>query len=108
MRGGKKGNRGGAKGRSGRKSKAEEMGLASLLETAFTIQDRQDVFANLIRIAKGHDDKAAVSATSLLLGYAFGKPTEKHEHSGANGDAIQIMVKHKYVAPQIGRASCRE
>lgn len=89
---GQVGNKGGKKGRSGRKSKAEEMGLASLLESAFSIEDRKDVLANLIRIAKGSDDKAAVSASSLLLGYAFGKPTEKHEHGGKGGGPITVRV----------------
>jgi hypothetical protein len=83
---------GGKKGRSGRKSKAEEMGLTSLLKSAFTLKDRKDVIQNLLRIARGQDDKAAVSAASLLLGYAFGKPTEKHEHSGQNGEPITVRV----------------
>lgn len=83
---------GGAKGRSGRKSRAEELGLQSLLENAFTLQDRQDIFQNLTRIAKGDDAKAAVSAAQLLFGYAFGKPTEKHVLSGENNGPIRLNV----------------
>jgi hypothetical protein len=87
--------KGGQAGRSGRKSKAEEMGLSALLESAFTLQDRRDVIQNLTSIAKGDDLKAAVSAASLLLGYAFGKPTEKHEHSGKDGGAIKLNVVYE-------------
>ena len=85
-------NNGGRRSNAGRKSKADELGLQSLLETAFTLEDRQDVFKNLTRIAKGSDDKAAVSAAQLLFGYAFGKPKESHEHSGKNGGPIKLNV----------------
>jgi hypothetical protein len=85
---------GGKKGRSGRKSKAHEMGLAALLDAAFTPKDRQDVVKNLTRIAKSNDAKAAVSAAGLLMGYTFGKPTEKHEHSGKDGGPIIIKVEY--------------
>jgi len=86
------GNRGGQKGRSGRKSKAEGLGIQSLLDKAFTQEDRKLVIENLAAIAKGNDAKAAVSAASLLLGYAYGKPTEKHEHGGKDGGPITVRV----------------
>lgn len=86
---------GGAKGRSGRKSRAEELGLTSLLETAFTLEDRQAVFQNLTRIAKGEDAKAAVSAAQLLFGYAFGKPTEKHVLTGDVNAPIKLSVAYE-------------
>lgn len=86
---------GGKKGRSGRKSKAVEMGLVPLLDAAFPQSDREEVLRNLANIAKScSDPKAAVSAASLLLGYTYGKPTEKHEHGGKDGGAIQIIVNH--------------
>lgn len=88
------GNAGGKKGRSGRKSKAEELGLSALLESAFTTKDREEVVQNLTKIAKGSDAKAAVSAASLLMGYAYGKPTEKHEHGGSGGGPIVVRVEY--------------
>lgn len=84
---------GGVRPNSGRKSKAEELGLQSLLESAFTLEDRQAVFQNLTRIAKGDDSKAAVSAAQLLFGYAFGKPTEKHVLTGEGGP-IKLNVTY--------------
>lgn len=91
---------GGKKGRSGRKSKAEEMGLAPLLNEAFPIEDRKAVIENLRRIATGHDDKVAVSAANLLLAYTYGKPKESVEHSGKDGEAFEIIVKHVTGTPQ--------
>jgi len=82
----------GVKGKSGRKTKAQEIGLTKLLESSFTLKDRQEVIGNLCAIAKGQDPKAAVSAASLLFGYAYGKPTEKHEHSGEDGGPITLKV----------------
>lgn len=86
---------GGVRPNSGRKSRAEELGLHSLLETAFTLEDRQAVLQNLTKIAKGDDAKAAVSAATLLFGYAFGKPTEKHVLSGENDGPIRLSVAYE-------------
>lgn len=90
---------GGKRPGAGRKSKAEELGLAALLENSFTLKDREAVIVNLSRIAKGSDDKAAVSASSLLLAYTYGKPTEKHEHGGEGGGPIVLKVV--YAQPRV-------
>lgn len=82
----------GVAGKSGRKSKAEEMGLQSLLDRAFTEVDREAVIGNLVTIAKGTDLKAAVSASTLLLGYTYGKPTERHEVSNPDGSPLLSPV----------------
>lgn len=92
---GQRGNSGGKKGRSGRKSKAEELGLSELLTKAFPQADREKVFANLAKIAQGDNSTAAVSASSLLLAYAYGKPTEKHEVSGKSGGPITVKVVYE-------------
>jgi hypothetical protein len=93
---------GGKKGRSGRKSRAEEMGLVPLLDKSFPQKDRQAVIANLCSIAKGDDAKAAVSAASLLFGYTYGKPTEKHELSGKGGGPIETAAT-VIIIPDNGR-----
>lgn len=79
---------GGKKGRSGRKTKAQELGLSALLNSTFGLEKRKAVIEHLAAIAVGDDPKAAVSAASLLLGYTYGKPTEKHEHSNADGSPL--------------------
>lgn len=95
MRGGKKGNRGGQKGRSGRKSRAQELGVVALLDKCWKVEDREQVIQNLVIIACNGDPKAAVSAASLLLAYAYGKPTEKHEVSGRDGEPITLRVVYE-------------
>ncbi len=73
--------RGGARRGAGRKSKAEEMGLAKLLDECFTLADRREVFTSLAELAKGRDMKAI----ELLLAYTYGKPVQRQEHSGQVG-----------------------
>jgi len=71
--------RGGARRGAGRKSKAEEMGLAKLLDQCFTPADRAEVFMSLAEMAKARDLKAI----ELLLAYTYGKPVQRQEHSGS-------------------------
>lgn len=87
-RGGQVGNKGGQKGRSGRRPKAEELGVTRLLDKCWKDEQRRQVVEALHeQAAKGN-----VPAAQLLLAYAFGKPTEKHEHAGSNGGPITVRV----------------
>jgi len=81
---GQVGNSGGKKGRSGRKSKAEELGIADLWDKAWPLADRHDVVRALHEQAKSGN----VPAATLLFAYCYGKPTEKHEHSNPDGSAL--------------------
>ena len=69
----------GVKGRSGRKSKAEEMGLAALLDKCWGPRQRMKVVTTLYEIATDRADRSCVNAASLLLAYGYGKPTERIE-----------------------------
>jgi hypothetical protein len=91
---GVKGNSGGKKGRSGRRPKAEEMGLVALLNKCFTPADREECIMKLAEDCLSSDFHERNESRKLLLAYTFGKPTEKHEHSGADGDAIEIVITH--------------
>ena len=62
----------GAKGRSGRKSKAEEMGLVALLNKCWTATDREKCIRSLAANANAGD----MDSIKLLLSYTFGKPKE--------------------------------
>lgn len=84
MRGGVKGNRGGQKGKSGRKSRADEMELAGLLDRVWTLQDREDVLKALHAKAVDGNEKAA----SLLLAYAYGRPPERIQHENPDGTSL--------------------
>lgn len=85
---------GGKKGRSGRKSKAEEMGLVALLDKCWTKKDREACITKLAASAKDPLSGDRMEAVKLLMSYAFGKPTEKHEHSGKDGDVFEVVVRH--------------
>lgn len=95
MRGGIKGNRGGQKGKSGRKSKAEELGLVATLDKCFTKADREDCIQKLVEDCKSDNFAERHEARKLLLAYTFGRPTEKHEHGGRDGGPITFKVVYE-------------
>ena len=77
-------NNGGKRANAGRKSKAEELDLAGLLDRVWTLNDREDVIKALHAKAADGNDKAA----GLLLSYAYGRPTERVEHSNPDGSPL--------------------
>lgn len=88
------GNKGGQKGRSGRKSKAEELGLARLLDRCFTKTDRETCILKLAEDCNSSDFHVRQESRKLLLAYTFGKPRESVEHLGEGGGPIEIVVRH--------------
>lgn len=70
--------------KAGRKSKAEEMGLQSLLDMAWPKEKRLALFVKLSEMA----ETGNLEATKLLMAYTFGKPREYHEISGG----VQIRL----------------
>jgi hypothetical protein len=88
-------NNGGVRPNSGRKSKAEELGMAQLLDASLPAGAFERIAKNLFKLATGANPKAAVAAGSLLLAYRFGKPTEKHEHGGEGGGPITVRVVYE-------------
>lgn len=89
---GVRGNSGGKKGRSGRKSKAEEMGLTALLDKCFTKADREDCIKKLAQDSKSDDFHTRHEARKLLFAYTFGKPAEKHEVSNPDGSPLMAPI----------------
>ena len=85
-------NNGGKRPNSGRKSKAEEFGMAELLDASLPSGAFEKIAKNLFKLATGSNPKAAVAAGSLLLAYRFGKPTEKHEHANPDGSPLLAPV----------------
>lgn len=85
---------GGSRPRSGRKSKAEEMGLMALLDKCWSKKDREDCILALALTASDPKSDDRMDAVKLLMSYAFGKPKEKIEHGGADGLPIEIIVRH--------------
>lgn len=90
--------KGGARPGSGRKSRAAEMNLISLLNKCFTPADRERVIIQLAKDCQSKDFHERNESRKLLLAYTFGKPTEKHEHANPDGSALlqpvaEAMVK---------------
>lgn len=83
---------GGKRPNSGRKSKAEELGLSTLIDGRIPEEKRGKIIDNLYKFAIGSNPKAAVSAATLLLAYMYGKPTEKHEISNPDGTPLLAPV----------------
>jgi hypothetical protein len=79
---------GGPRPGSGRKSKAEELGLTGLLDEAFPHADRVELWRKLVTLALGGD----LRAIELLAAYTWGKPRQAVELTGADGGAIELNV----------------
>lgn len=90
----------GVKGKSGRKSKAEEMGLVALLNKCWTKKDREACILKLAQSASDPSSGDRMDAVKLLMSYTYGKPKESVEHSGKDGEAFEIIVKHVTGTPQ--------
>lgn len=83
---------GGKKGRSGRKSKAEELGLVALLDKCATKADREACIKQLAKDCKSLDFHERHESRKLLLAYIYGKPTEKHEVANPDGSPLMAPV----------------
>ena len=86
-----RGQNGGKRPDAGRKSRAEEMGLMRLLNECWTLAQRERVIRKLAALAS----KGDIEAIKLLMAYAFGKPTEKHQHSGDVNAPLEIRVVYE-------------
>lgn len=84
----------GKAGRSGRKSKAEELGLSALLDRAWPDSSRLKFFSELAKLAENPRTVAGMEAGKLLAAYTYGKPTDKQEHSGT----LNITVDYADIA----------
>lgn len=69
---------GGARRGAGRKTRAQELGLAQMMSDAWPDEQRRAVIAKLHAKALRGDVKAA----QLLLNYAYGTPKQTVEHEG--------------------------
>lgn len=84
----RKANKGGRRPNAGRKSKAEENGLKRLLDRCWPSKQRAQAIRQLATRASNGD----LESIKLLLAYAYGKPTERKEITGADGGDIAINI----------------
>jgi hypothetical protein len=76
---------GGARPGAGRKTKAQILGLAELIDTAWPADQQTAVIKKLAEDCNASDFHTRHESRKLLLSYKFGKPTEKREHIGELG-----------------------
>lgn len=70
---------------SGRKPRAQEDEIKRALEKAMPSAEVLEKLGDAIRKREGW-------AIQLYLAYHWGKPVEKHELSGADGDPIRVVL----------------
>ncbi len=80
----KKGQSGNPNGRPSQR----RLELNELLESVFTPADRVAVIKGIVTDAKNGDN----DARKLILAYTFGKPVERQEISGPDGEPLQAYV----------------
>lgn len=82
--------RGGPRPNSGRKSKAEELGLQAMLDKAWPESSRLKFFSELAKMAENPRTAQGLEAGKLLSAYTYGKPKERVELSGNQNEPIVI------------------
>lgn len=82
---------GGARPGAGRKSKEQLLEIHGLLQEYWPIERRRASIENLADMAEG-TGKSAVAAFQLLAAYAYGKPIERKEISGPDGQPLKAYV----------------
>lgn len=84
---------GGKRPGAGRKTKAEEMGLAALLNECFSLDERKKLIKALVKAAL-RSPMIDMDAAKLLLAYTFGKPKETVQHQGEiMATIVRVPVK---------------
>jgi len=86
---------GGARTGSGRRTKAEILGLAALIDASWPIEDQQKVLTKLAQDCTDIDFHTRHEARKLLLAYKFGKPKETHELGGTLEFATRMVLPKK-------------
>lgn len=82
---------GGARPGAGRKPRFQDLDLQGLLSEAWPREQRYAAFVRLAEKATS-DRGDSIDAMRLLLSYAYGKPIERQEISGPDGEPVQGYV----------------
>ncbi len=81
----------GKPGGPGRKSKAAELPFLEQLKTGVTPEDFGEIVQKLVAMSK----RGNLTAISMLFDHLLGKPVQKQEVSGAQGSAVEIVVRYE-------------
>ncbi len=82
---------GGARLGAGRKRKFEDLDLQGLLSDTWPSEKRHAAFTRLAEKADS-DRGDSIEAMKLLLSYAYGKPIERQEISGPDGEPVKAYI----------------
>lgn len=88
--------KGGARKGAGRKPGSARDELQGILDEACPRESRLILFQGLVARAQAGDPKAA----ALVLAYIYGKPVERKEISGNDGDALKVIVEYVNSSPE--------
>lgn len=85
---------GGKRPNSGRKSKAEELGLQALLDKCWTQADREECLQALARTANDPLANNRMDAIKLLMSYTYGTPkaTVDLNHGGSITTKYEVEI----------------
>lgn len=84
-------NNGGARNNAGRPRKAQELEMQTLMLEAWPMDRRRKAIGNLANIAES-ERKDAVAAFQMLSAYTYGKPIDRKEISGPDGEPLKAYV----------------
>ncbi len=88
---------GGKRDGSGRKSKAEQMGILAVLDKAWPLDRRIAWFSTLADLAENsEDEKIRIEAGKVLADRYYGKSTEHHEISSIKEIRVTFGPKSKH------------
>ena len=82
--------RGGVIPGQGRKSKAQEAGLAEMIDSAISREDWRKVFKKAIEKAHRGD----MFAARLILEYRFGRPAQSLKVSGDAASPLSVLIAY--------------
>lgn len=85
---GQKERSGGARANAGRPPKSSEEELQDLLKKGWSRKQRLEAIKKVANRASLGD----LEATKLLMAYTYGKPKERHEHSGPDRGPIPVSI----------------
>lgn len=88
-------NNGGKRPGSGRKSKAAELGLTELINSAWPPDDQKVVISKLATDCNDNDFHIRQESRKLLLAYKFGKPKEALDLNVLGSLEISQVLKPK-------------
>jgi hypothetical protein len=87
--------RGGKRPGAGRKPNAARDELRLLLDEMVTTDERKQMLA----VCRSYAQSGSLPHLQFLFSYLYGKPVERIEHTGEDGDAIRIRVEYDDINP---------